>query len=24
AMVVCGVLTAAIAPLLFALYHWLT
>lgn len=23
AMVVCGVLTAAIAPLLFALYHWL-
>ncbi|WP_349921987.1 LrgB family protein [Aeromonas veronii] len=24
AMVVCGVLTAAVAPLLFALYHWLT
>ena len=24
AMVVCGVLTAAIAPPLFALYHWLT
>ncbi|MGY6037305.1 LrgB family protein [Aeromonas sp. AE23HZ002T15] len=24
AMVVCGVLTAAVAPLLFAIYHWLT
>jgi predicted murein hydrolase (TIGR00659 family) len=24
AMVMCGILTAAVAPLLFALYHWLT
>ncbi|MBV7413102.1 LrgB family protein [Aeromonas sp. sif2433] len=24
AMVVCGILTAAVAPLLFAIYHWLT
>ncbi|MGY4106222.1 LrgB family protein [Aeromonas encheleia] len=24
AMVVCGTLTAAVAPLLFAIYHWLT
>lgn len=24
AMVVCGILTAAVAPLLFTLYHWLT
>ena len=24
AMVVCGILTAAVAPLLFAIYHWLS
>jgi putative effector of murein hydrolase len=24
AMVLCGMLTAVVAPLLFALYHWLS